>query len=151
MSDWSASTRRRRTASAISAAWPTQAPAGHVDGVVDVADDDGDEGVEPGQQRPLGRRLHGAEQHLRIAQHLLEVGQVAGVGRVEGGELVAEGVGVGLEAGHVRRQQRLELGAHVGDVSTAWLASSCRQTHSRMSSAGRLQSSPKRSTVALTT
>ena len=75
----------------------------------------GDERVEAGQQRPLGRRLDGAEQHLGVAQHLLEVGQAAGVGRVEGGQLVAEGVGVGLEAGHVRHEQRLELGAHVRD------------------------------------
>ena len=64
----------------------------------------GHQRVEAGQQRPLGRRLHGAEQHLGIAQHLLEVGQAAGVGGVEGGELVAEGVGVGLEPGHVRHQ-----------------------------------------------
>ena len=38
-----------------------------------------------------------------------------------------------------------------GIVSTAWLVISCRLTHSRMSSTGRLHASLKASTVALTT
>ena len=120
-------------------AGPTRPRADGVHDVVDVADD----------RRRRGRRAGAAARAAPATamapsstsgspSTLLEVGHAAGVGRVEGAELVAQGVGVGLEAGHVRHEQRSSSVRTWGTPSTAWLAISCRQTHSRRSSTGRL-------------
>ena len=90
-----------------------EAVADRVHHVVDVADHDGDDGLELWEQLALCRRLHRAEQHLRIAEQLGQLVQRVGIGHVELTESSLECVRVRLEARHVALEQRLEPRPHV--------------------------------------
>ena len=89
----------------------------HGDGVDDpvgVADDDGDERVEARPQRLLLRRRDGAEQHLGIAERLLQRGHRVAAVAVERPEPLGDGVGIGAEPADVLADEVAQGVAEVG-------------------------------------
>ena len=94
---------------------PTRPAADLVERVVDVADDHGHDGVEPGQQGALRRRLDGAEQHGRVAHGLLERGLVAacGCGSMEP-SASSRACGLGWKPATYSASRRSRAGADVG-------------------------------------
>ena len=129
----SASTRRRRRAS-VSWVAADELAADLVHHAVDDADDHGHQRLEPGEQGVLLGRGDGAEQHLGVAEDLLQAGEGAGVGEVELAEALLERAGVGRNPAAYSASRSSSAARTWGTPSTAWWASSCTHTHSHRSS-----------------
>ena len=111
---------------------------------VDDADDDGDERLQPGQQRPLRVGADGAEQHLGIGEGRLERrSDDRSTGRRATGPTAAPRgrAALGRNPAAYSASRPDSVAPTWGTPSTAWWATSCRHTHSRRSSSGRLHSS----------
>ena len=117
-----------------------------VDHVVDVADHRRRRGVERWLQLALLGRLHRAEQHRRVAEHLLHRLHRVAARRLSSDEsFSAMASGSGRKAPTWRRTSEAKSSRSEVIENRAWPVSSWASTHIRISSAEMLHSSAKRS------